>query len=197
MIWAVLSLLLSWHIHIEFICNKLSKIVGILNKLKHFPCNILLMIYNALFLPHLNYCNIAWANSNDYCMTRLYKLQKKAIRIVSKSSFLAHTKPIFQRLKTFNVFELNDFNIAVFMFLCHKGAIPASLLNTFHINSEFHTYNTRQSSNFHIPLIRTKVSQNSIFYKGPIIWNGLPSHVKLSPSLNTFKRRYKNIRFNS
>ena len=45
------------------------------------------MIYNALFLPHLNYCNIAWATSNDYCMTRLYKLQKKAIRIVSKSSF--------------------------------------------------------------------------------------------------------------
>ena len=49
------------------------------------------------------------------------------------------------------------------MFLCHKGAIPASLLDTFHINSELHTYNTRQSSNFHIPLIRTKVSQNSIF----------------------------------
>ena len=64
----------SWHIHIEFICNKISKIWGIFNKLNHFPCNDLVMNYNALFLPDLNYCNIAWAKANDYCMTRLYKL---------------------------------------------------------------------------------------------------------------------------
>ena len=82
------------------------------------------------------------------------------------------------------------------MLLCYKGAIPTNLLNNFNINSELHTYNTRQSSNFHIPLIRTKVSQNTLIYKGPIIWNGLPSHVKLSPTLNTFKRRYKHVRFN-
>ena len=185
---------MSWHVHIEAICNKLSKVVGILYKLKHFPYKILLMIYNALFLSQLNYCNIVWANPKDYCMNRLYKFQK-AIRIISGSHYLAHTKPIFVRFKCFNVFELNDYNIVIFMFLCHKGIIPPSLSNKFILNSEIHSYGTRQSFHFHLPLIKTSVSKNSIFFKGPIIWNELPSSVKSSPTLNTFKRRYKKLCF--
>jgi len=153
------------------------------------------MIYNALFLSQLNYCNIVWSNSNDYCMIRLYRLQKKAIRIISGSHYLAHTEPIFLSLKCFNVFELNNYNIAIFMFLCHKGFIPTSLSNKFHFNFEIHSYGTRQSSHFHVPLIKTSVSKNSIFFKGPILWNELPLHVRSSPTLNTFKRRYKQLRF--
>ena len=67
---------LTWHAHIDSICNRLSKGVGVLNNLQHFPSHILLMIYNAVILPHLNYCNIAWGNSNNYRMLRLHKLQK-------------------------------------------------------------------------------------------------------------------------
>ena len=82
------------------------------------------MICNVFFESHLNYCNIFGGNSNDYCMNRLYKLQKKALRIISGSHYLAHTDPIFVRFKCLNVFELNDYNIVIFMFLCHKGIIP-------------------------------------------------------------------------
>ena len=70
---------LTWHAHIDSICNRLSKGVGVLNNLQHFPSHILLMIYNAVILPHLNYCNIAWGNSNNYRMLRLHKLQKKLL----------------------------------------------------------------------------------------------------------------------
>ena len=126
-------------------------------------------------------------------MTRLYKLQKKAVRIISGSPYLAHTKPIFQRFKTFNIFELNNFNIAIFMFLCHKGLIPTIISSKFCLNSEIHAHNTRQSSTFHIPLIRTSVSKNTVLFKGPLVWNALPPHVKISPTLNTFKRRYKQL----
>ena len=52
------------------------------------------------FTPGEILYNVAWANSNDDCMARLHKLQKKAIRIVFRSSFLAHTK----RVKKSNVF---------------------------------------------------------------------------------------------
>ena len=50
---------LRWNSHIDFIACKISKVIGMLNKLKHFlPPNILLSIYNALIVPHLNYGNI-------------------------------------------------------------------------------------------------------------------------------------------
>ena len=64
------------------------------------------------------------------------------------------------------------------MLLCHKGAIPASLLNTFHIHSELHTYNTRQSSNFHIPFMY--VCHKIRFLQGYnyMEWTAFPCQVK-------------------
>ena len=61
---------------------------------------------------------------------------------------------------------------------------------------DLHSYNTRGSLNFHLPQIRTTVAKNSIFFKGPTIWNNLPIHIKSSPSLNIFKRRYKSLLIN-
>ena len=77
---------------------KIAKTVGILNTLKHvLPTNILKMIYNSLILCHLNYGILLWGaqhNAND----KLHKLQKKAIRIITSSNFLAHSEPIFKQL---------------------------------------------------------------------------------------------------
>ena len=69
--------------------------------------------------------------------------------------------------------------------------IPRHLSLNFHLNNDIHNHNTRSSTKFHIPLIRTKVSKLSIFYKGPTIWNNLNNNIISSPSLNTFKRRLK------
>ena len=42
--------------HVEMVTNKLSKITGILNRLKFiYPQNILLNIYNSLFVSYINY----------------------------------------------------------------------------------------------------------------------------------------------
>ena len=45
---------LTWKNHITMITNKLSKVIGILNRLKHiYPQQALLSIYNALvFIPY-------------------------------------------------------------------------------------------------------------------------------------------------
>ena len=82
---------LNWKQHIAKIANTISKTIGIINKLKYeLPENTLLTIYNSLILPHLNYCILAWG----YDSNRIYKLQKKAIRIISKSKFYSHSDPI-------------------------------------------------------------------------------------------------------
>ena len=158
---------LSWHNHISDVCNKVSRNIGIMSKLKMFPTNILKMLYYSLIYPYLNYCNIAWANSRDYYMTRLFKLHKRAIRVVSKVSFYAHTQNLFIDLKMLNLFNINFFNIAIFMYLCSKKKIPIRISTEFHLNSAIHNYSTRNSINFHIPMVRTLVSKNSIFFPRP------------------------------
>ncbi len=51
---------LNWKSHTDKLSNKISKTMGVLNKLKHFvPLNARVMIYNSLILSHLKYCILA------------------------------------------------------------------------------------------------------------------------------------------
>ena len=44
--------------HIDHISLKISKVIGIMHRLKDiYPKNILLTLYNSLIVPHLNYCH--------------------------------------------------------------------------------------------------------------------------------------------
>ena len=54
-----------------------------------FPTEILLAIYNALVLPHINYWILCWgADSNT-----IFILQKKAVRTIASAGYNAHTEP--------------------------------------------------------------------------------------------------------
>jgi hypothetical protein len=87
----------------------------ILNKLKHFlPLTAKVLIYNSLILSHLNYCILAWG----YQCTRIEKLQKRIVRILSLSKYNAHTEPIFKTLKLLKVndiLKLQELNFTINM----------------------------------------------------------------------------------
>ncbi|ELT93519.1 hypothetical protein CAPTEDRAFT_194122 [Capitella teleta] len=68
---------LNFKLHINKIATKLSRISGILNKLKHFvPHFTLKTIYQSLFIPHLTYSIMAWSKSPH--SSQIVKIQKKA-----------------------------------------------------------------------------------------------------------------------
>ena len=103
---------LRWSKHVNYVSNKLSRVCGILSRLKNLlPQSILQLIYNALFLPHLNYGITTWG---FHSCSRLVKLQKKAIRSIIKSKYNAHTSPIFKKLgllKFSDIFKLSCIKI--------------------------------------------------------------------------------------
>ena len=93
---------MSWKTHINHISNMISRSIGALNKLKYIlPPSIKIMIYNALILPRINYGLLVWGYENE----KIFKLQKKAIRLISLAKYNAHTEPLF---KTLNLLKIND-----------------------------------------------------------------------------------------
>jgi len=67
---------LTWKPHLSKISVKMSKVVGIMCKMKNILSqNILLTLYNSLFLPYLNYGILCWKSK----IKEVVKLQKKAI----------------------------------------------------------------------------------------------------------------------
>ena len=66
-----------------------------------FPKNILRILYNSLILPHLRYCELSWGFKSD----KIFKLQKRAVRIITCSKYNAHTEPLFKML---NLIKIED-----------------------------------------------------------------------------------------
>ena len=93
---------LNWNDHIEKLSCKLSRTLGIINKMKYvLPINVLLQLYSSLFLPHVHYDILIWGHNNE----RIEKLQKRAVRFITQSKYLAHTDPIFIKL---NLLKIQD-----------------------------------------------------------------------------------------
>ena len=70
----VFSETLSWKRHTEKIRNKISKVIGMMSRIKRYvDSSILLKIYNSLILSHLHYGILCWG----FDCHSLLKLQKK------------------------------------------------------------------------------------------------------------------------
>ena len=88
--------------------NKLSQVIGILNRLKNiFPQQALLSIYNALFLCHMTYGLLLWGNHVE----QVSKLPKKSIRLITGSEYLAHSEPLFKELELLKIEDLYKLKI--------------------------------------------------------------------------------------
>ena len=61
------NFILSWKDHNTTLCKKVSKNIGILNKIK---ANVL-TLYNTLILPYFYYCNIIWTSCKSMYLGRL------------------------------------------------------------------------------------------------------------------------------
>ena len=95
---------LNWKQHITKIANTISKTIGIINTLKYeLPENTLLTIFNSLILTHFNYCMLA----QGYDSKRIYKPQKKAIDIISKSKLHSHLDRIFKKLEILKIDDIH------------------------------------------------------------------------------------------
>ena len=98
-----LGVLLDKHLNWDAHTNALIGKISILNTLKLFlPQYILKTIYTSLILCQLNYGILAWGHNNN----RVYKLQKRAVRIISCSKFNAHSYPLLKKLKLLKVEDI-------------------------------------------------------------------------------------------
>ena len=114
---------------------------------------------------------------------KLFKLQKRALRIVSNSSYLCHTKPLFEKFNTLNIFELCNKNLGIFMYKYKAGMLPSSFDHLFANLKNIHNYNIRNKTNYRFDIHKIR----SILIDGPKFWNLLPREVKSSSSVNKSK----------
>ncbi len=83
--------------------QQLSCSLYAMNTAKHqLPRHTLLMLYYTLIYPHLTYGILLWGTSSETWLKQVEILQKKAVRIITKSTYNDHTYA-FQRTKVIKI----------------------------------------------------------------------------------------------
>ena len=132
---------LNWDDQIDHVISQVAKSCGTMYRVRlHVPRKILKMIYNALTQPYLIYCVSIWGSSlNSARMSKLFKLQKKCVRIVvgkteKVNGIFQHTKPIFTSLRILTIFNLYTYFTAVEGMKILKTSSSRFLIDNFRIS---------------------------------------------------------------
>jgi hypothetical protein len=89
---------LNFKYHIKMICTRVSRALYMLRTCKNFLSEkSLKILYYSMVHCHLVYGNQIWGCANGSLITDLYRKQKAAVRIISSSTYRAHTEPIFKQ----------------------------------------------------------------------------------------------------
>ena len=181
---------LSWASHINYISKKISKGIGILCQArKYLPKSCLVTLYYSFVYPYLNYCLEVWGKATENIISKVFKLQKRAIRIISNKPWRAHSNPIFDELKILPLHKIYIYKIGILMFKFNHDLLPSIFNKVFIKNSQIHSYNTRQL--FHVPLIIRSKRQSTVVYQGPIIGTYFSQRLNYNCTINTYKKHLR------
>lgn len=187
---------LTWEYQIQNINTKICKSIGILYKSRHIlGKHLMKQFYYSFIHSYLSYGNIAWSSTNKTKLMPLYRSQKHAVRVITFKDRLTHSKPIFEKLKILNIFEINIFQILCFMFKCKLKIAPRIFHNLYTLKPR-NKYTMRSNSTLIEPICKTKFAQFAISFRAPRLWNELilPT-LNITETLNClyFKNKVKEV----
>lgn len=118
------------------------------------PTGVKLVLYNSLFLSHLNYCHLVWGTTTKTDLQKLFLMQKRVLRIICNVPYNFHTNQIFVGLGVLKVFDYYDFRLCV-KYKKEYRDINSFLIRLASLRKKTITYSTRHSDFWAVDASRT------------------------------------------
>ena len=165
---------MNWNSHSSKISNKISRTLGVMNRLKRYlPFSALKLMYSSLILSHLQFAITSWG----FEWERLSKLQKRAIRIMTNSKYNAHTDPLFKSLKLLKIKDIFDVQCMKFWYKFVNNNVPTYFASMFRYNHELYEIQTRSHELLHLYPFRTSNAHNALRHRIPELLCKFPTAV--------------------
>ena len=175
---------LTWKSHIESIRCKLRLCLEIIYKARDcLNTSCLLSIFHSLASTHLNYCITTRCTSNFSKVTEIQSLYNRILRLIFHRNPRDNINDIYKKFAILKVRDKFKFEICCFVYKFLHRMLPHCFNNFFHLNSEIHSRQTRQSNNLHLPLFKKSACKRSIKLVGVKLWNEIPYEIKQSKNL--------------
>ena len=184
---------ISWKIHIEKLTCKLSKVCGMIYKLRHYvPLSTLKLLYYAMFHSHLQYSLLNWGRA---CKSHYHKLVILQNNILRASLFRPLHHPTNSLYSDCSVLKLEDMikmEFAKFMFKFNNNILPTSFNNYFLKLDKVHNYNTRQTSRnvYFQSFVGSETGRKTLHHICLQLWRDIPQTHRHC-SFSKFKKYFK------
>ena len=123
-------------------------------------------LYYSFVYPYLLYCVLLWGDATQNYLISIITVQKKIIRIITSSSYLAYTSSLFHDTKILKIKDVYKYQLGITMFkLSSKNSLDRPT----------HTYSTRGRLDAVPRFQRLGQCQRSVFYNGPKLFNIIPT----------------------
>lgn len=182
---------MNWNKHLDYMCAKISKRLGILKRTKlYLPAETLKMLYNALVLPLFDYGDIVYSNCGATQMQRLQRLQNKGARLILGCPPRTHSSDMRYELKWLTVQQRATLHLSCMVHKCMYDSVPTYLQNIFNHVHSVHNYSTRASSNNNLILPKPNTNQlkRTFIYRGTNTWNNLDMDIRNIQTVCQFRK---------
>ena len=105
---------LSWNVHVEKLCKKVASGISAL-KLK---------IYNCLVQPYFDYCSVVWDSCGSTLAEKLQKLQNRAARVLTFSTYDTNADHLFEILGWKNLASQRKIAKIIMVYKSLNGLAP-------------------------------------------------------------------------
>ena len=184
---------LTWSEHIKFLTKKISSNTWLLSKIKRFlSTDHRVQFYKSYIQPHLDFCNIVWGSSSDANKQKIFKLQKRACKIILDFN-VDNRDEAMNTLRIMSIYDRVHLRKAKFMFKVYNDLVPTYISENFTLRNSANTsINLRLTAAgcFIPPKPRTEYFKQSMRYSGCLVWNNLPEEIKTAQTIDTFHTRY-------
>ena len=129
-------------------------------------------LYFALIHSHLSYCPIILSTLSKTNLNKIFKILKKAIRIITNKKYNERTGPLFSSHKIFPLDKIIKQAKLIFMHSIAFKYAPKSFENVWMKNSErMRDLNLRNEDDFYILAPKIDLFKNMPIYSLPTEWN--------------------------
>ena len=146
------------------------------------------LIYNCLIQPYFDYCSIIWDSCGSALADKLKKIQNRAARVLTSSSYDTNADYFFDKLCWKKLASQRKMAKAIMVYKSLNGLAPDYPSEMFVDRSSITNYALRDTrGKLALLQARTNYLKNSFGYSGAALWNSLPAELRQASTLHKFR----------
>jgi len=124
-------------------------------------------------------------------------IQNALARTIARSPSSVPTSQLLSNLHCLPIHKRINFKVAILTYKVLSIQQPAYLYNLISYHQLSRLLHSSSQSFLQVPRVKTDFGHHAFSSAAPQIWNHIPAAVKVSPSLDSFKRHLKTHYFTS